>query len=166
MLYTPPYFSFDCALYYFILFYFLLVSVGAGQKCRALATLLCPSPHPSLPPSCCNYANFVPPTEAWEARRSTTTRERERETKQKNGKSGNEMFFTHECERMHLSPECGEGAWHDDKAAKGTKLGGHWKFFLRLMETGLLLLGCSVQRCSWSWSRGKCGKFMETIFRC
>lgn len=40
--------------------------------------------------------------------------------------------------------ERGEGAWHDDKAARGQSWATIESFFLRLMETGLLLLGCSV----------------------
>lgn len=154
-LYTP-YFSTDCALYYFILCFCCFRC--AGQKCRALATLL---PLCLPPPTRCNYANFClrqRPGKQEEVRQRE--KEREREAKQKNGKSGNEMFFTHECERMHLPPKQWQGRGMTTRRQED-KVGRPLKVFSTFDGNGFvvaLLLSC--------WSRGKCGKFMETIFRC
>lgn len=79
-------------------------------------------------------------------KKASATRERAREREKRNRKMGKvEMkCFSHMNASECICPQSsGRGvAWR--QGGKRTKLGGHWKFFLRLMETGLLLLCCSV----------------------
>lgn len=87
-------------------------------------------PLPSLPPSCYNYANFVPPTEAWEARRSTTTREREREKRnRKMGKVEMKCFSHMNASECICPPKEGKGRGMTTRRQRGQSWAAIESFF-------------------------------------